>query len=74
MISLYIGYIWYLSSAFPSFYIWEGGDVYDKKRTFSIYHNITTICSCNYFTSEIAKTLDSHYCDCQVPIQNRNCI
>ena len=34
----------------------KGGDNYDKKRNISIYYNITTICSCNTFTSKIEKS------------------
>ena len=33
----------------------KGGDNYDKKRSFSIYYNITTILSCNTITSKIKK-------------------
>lgn len=36
----------------------KGGDIYDKKRSFSIYCNITTIPSCNYFTPKIVKASD----------------
>ena len=36
----------------------KGGDNYDKKRNISIYYNITTICSCNTFTSKIEKAPD----------------
>ena len=33
----------------------ESGDIYDKKRIFSIYYNITPILSGNYFTPKITK-------------------
>ena len=36
----------------------KGCDIYDKKRSFSIYYNITPILSCNTFTSKIAKASD----------------
>ena len=36
----------------------KGGDIYDKKRIFSIYYNITTILSGNNFTSKIEKASD----------------
>lgn len=36
----------------------ESGDIYDKKRIFSIYYNITPILNCNYFTPKIAKASD----------------
>ena len=36
----------------------KGGDIYDKKRIFSIYYNITPILSCNNTTSKIEKASD----------------
>ena len=40
----------------------KGGGIYDKKRIFSIYYNITPILSCNRFTSKIAKASDFNFC------------
>ena len=53
-----------MSDVFP-FYILrieKGGDIYDKKRRFSIYYNITPILSCNDFTPKIEKTSDFNNC------------
>ena len=36
----------------------KGGDIYDKKRNFSIYYNITPILNSNIITLKIAKTSD----------------
>ena len=53
-----------MSDAFPFLYncIWKGGDIYDKKRIFSIYYNITPILGCNFITSKIAKASDFNGC------------
>ena len=41
----------------------KGGDIYDKKRNFSIYHNITIISSNFYITFNIKKASDSSLSD-----------
>ena len=40
----------------------KGGGIYDKKRIFSIYYNITPILSCNCFTPKIVKASDFNAC------------
>ena len=40
----------------------KGGDINDKKRSFSIYYYITTILSCNTFTPKIEKASDFNNC------------
>ena len=50
-----------ISDVFP-FLKKKGGDIYDKKRIFSIYYNIAPILSSTNFTPKIEKTSDFNNC------------